>query len=414
MRRKVKSLYDKYSEFQNFLDAQTKFLPHSVTPILRWYYYADGLTKAKCCPVCGNFIPSYSDKFCSHKCSTLAPDTGAKRGPKVDYEAKASDLESSLKKGYKLVKYGRSKSVFSHACGQEFELSNRAMLGSGKCPCLHKKLLKHTHGTLQEWHDDHETGFDVLKILGENAKLQCRVCGHKFETRKFYNRRCPKCFEGKLFVGKIITHEQYVEWLKENKPEFELLGQFVDHSTKAKYKHVCGRVFNVKPHRVTRKEFKCPTCAPCNKLRSCGAYREFERNGVILKVRGKEVFALEWLLRNTRLKIDDIFVDSEGVVPQVRYRPYRDKTTQTYYPDFFIPRQNKLIEVKDFNTMGLKGSFFYTKAEKLWKINCAKAKASIKSGFSFELLLFDKDNNPVQLPANWYEYSRAKMLRWLG
>lgn len=192
-------------------------------------------------------------------------ETKLKSGPKVDLVSKAKDIRAKLPKGYKLISCGQHRSTFKHSCGTVFEMGNRPLLiGSGKCPCLHKKLTKHTIKSLQEWHIEHGTNYLVKSINGKQAKLTCCTCKYAFETRKYYNRRCPNCYPN-IFASRERSPDEYKDWLKENHPELKLLGKYSDSRTRTKYKHiVCGKTFEVSPSAVTRKAFRCPQCAPKN------------------------------------------------------------------------------------------------------------------------------------------------------
>ena len=140
MRCKAYRLYAKHPEFKQFLDRHTSFLPN-VHATQRWLYFLNEETKPHTC-ICGKFISDYADKYCSHRCSTLAPKTGAKTGPKVDVAAKAKDVCAKLPAEYKLVEFRyKQPSVFKHNCGNVFEMNVRPLLdGTGSCPCQHKKL----------------------------------------------------------------------------------------------------------------------------------------------------------------------------------------------------------------------------------------------------------------------------------
>jgi hypothetical protein len=425
MNKKATRLYKnpKTHEFKQFLDRHTSLLPNDTDSRQRWYYFRNSETQPHLCPTCDKFIASdYHDKYCCHKCSTLAPSTGAKRGPKVDLEAKSEAVRSGLKADrpdYKLVEYGRRQSTFKHRCGSIFQMGNRTLLEfSGSCSCEHKKLVLHDKSTLQKWHDEHRTGFTVLKydhtIIGnDEAKLCCNTCDHKFVTRKQYDRRCPRCFPN-LFVSHVWTDAEYRLWLRTNKPEFKLIDSFVDHRTTVEYRHKdCGLTFTKTPSSVTRASFRCPACAPA----TCGSYRTIEKDGREIRLRGKEHIALDWILKHDKFDLDDLEFDADGTVPKIDYLQengaYRN-TTRYYKPDMYVSKKNLLIEVKDFRTLGLEHVFFYKTAAELWTINCAKAKACLDKGFKFRMMLFNRDNERVRLPVKWYYYTHKQIKVWLA
>ncbi len=411
LNNRVSKLYAEHAEIRNFLIAETSFLPKDETAANRWRYYKAGETKPHVCPTCGKYVPVFDKTYCCLTCANRAP--GAKRGPKVDLSAKEAALRRDIKRidpTYSVVEYGKVRSKFRHSCGNEFWLGNRALLnGTGSCQCLHKKLAEHTLKSLTEWHAQRVTGFTPRRLLGADALLQCNKCRHTFETRKFYDRRCPKCFPN-IFASNVVTQEDYRAWLAKNRKSLSLVGTYVNVRTAVLYRHTkCGLTFKAKPGSVARRNFKCPACAP----KTCASYRTFKRHGIEMRVRGKENIALDWILRNTTIKLSAISVDSEGTVPRIRFRPSGLRSTKEYKPDFYVASRNLIIEVKDGNTLGVaKRNFFYQTGKQLWSANCAKAKSCIEQGYKFQMLLFDRNNARIALPKHWYNMSHLEIVKW--
>lgn len=412
LNNKIAKLYDNHASIRKFLIEQTSFLPKHETATNRWRYYKAGETKAHTCPVCTGYVPAFDKTYCCHKCSTKV-STGAKRGPKLDLAAKASALRRQLldsQPEYKLVKIGQNRSTFKHVCGTVFEATNSGIVsGSNTCPCLHKKLVLHTLATLKSWHRQQATGWIPIRFTSgdKEALLEGVSCGHRVKLRKFYDRRCPKCYPN-IFASNVVTHKEYVSWVKKNRPKFEVLGHYENCRTKLEYRHLtCGQSFKYLPGSVARTLFRCPACAP----RSCGAYVKFRHRGVEIDVRGKENIALSWILKNTNITLGEIAVDSEGTVPKIRYE---DSTQLRYYkPDFYIQSRNLIVEVKDCNSIGFGNPFFYLTGKQLWDTNCTKAKACLEQGYKFNMLVFNRDNERTVLPKGWYNYSHARILKWV-
>lgn len=391
-----------------------KQLPKDLIPLQRWFYYISG-DDPHLCPNCGKFVPDFYDRFCCHKCSTLFSDpTRKKTGPKVDLAAKEKKYRIDLRTNqpdYKLIKYNVNHSTFKHSCGRIFDAPPYGLLTNRvKCTCLHKKLLVHTIETLTDWHIERNTGYTPIKIVGKNAKF-ASICGHRFTARKYYIRRCPKCYNGKaIFATRKFSRDTYISWLKEHKPEFTLIGKYKDHRTKTKYLHTCGAEFIVTPGAVTRKGFRCPACSP----KTCGTAREYRINGRSFKLRGKEAVAVQWMLDNTTIKVEDIAFDIDKTVPRFRYKEINGKRTQGYHPDFYIAKRNLIVEVKDMTSSGLRNhQFFYVQPDILWQTLCLKAKAVIDAGYKFRVLVFNSSNTRVKLPKDWHTYSHKKILKWL-
>jgi hypothetical protein len=101
-------------------------------------------------------------------------------------------------------------------------------------------------------------------------------------------------------------------------------------------------------------------------------------SGRIISLQGYEPLILKDLLKQG-LKEEDFEFDRIKI-PKFRYYNPIQKRIATYYPDFYIPRLNWIIEVK--STFSLIGN-----GRKLWEINKAKREAVRKEGFSFNFIV---------------------------
>lgn len=102
-------------------------------------------------------------------------------------------------------------------------------------------------------------------------------------------------------------------------------------------------------------------------------------SGLIRKVQGFEPFALEILLKTydeTQLKT------SKSDVPRISY--IMNDKIHYYYPDIYIPHENKLIEVKSPWTYNCKKDI----------INTQKSKC-IDLGYKYEIWIFDVKGNII-------------------
>lgn len=103
-------------------------------------------------------------------------------------------------------------------------------------------------------------------------------------------------------------------------------------------------------------------------------------SGKVIQVQGYEDIALDELLRGG---VDEAnLITDKGEVPVIWYE-FEGKNRR-YYPDIFIPSQNKLIEVKS--------SFSYQYEEAK---NQAKKKACETAGFLFELKIYASRPKPL-------------------
>lgn len=121
-----------------------------------------------------------------------------------------------------------------------------------------------------------------------------------------------------------------------------------------------------------------------------------------VKVLGYEGKAIEWML-SKGVRPASLKVALEGEVPQIRYKDPKTEKIRIYTPDFYLENKNRLIEVK--STYTLFGS------EEIFNNNKAKAKAAMRAGFDFVLLLMDSKGNRLKVPRNWYKMSRAIVMK---
>ncbi len=97
-------------------------------------------------------------------------------------------------------------------------------------------------------------------------------------------------------------------------------------------------------------------------------------NGMSVKYRGYELKAIYKLL-SEGYEITDIII-GKGV-PTIRY-DFEDRKNRVYYPDIFIPKDNRIIEVKSKWTY-----------EKELNKNLAKQQSTINLGYKFDFYIMD-------------------------
>jgi hypothetical protein len=112
-------------------------------------------------------------------------------------------------------------------------------------------------------------------------------------------------------------------------------------------------------------------------------YKEYTMpSGTIRKVQGYEPFALRDLLE---IYSEDQIKSDRKDVPHVQYE--MDGKKKIYFPDIFVPHENKIIEVKSLFTLKLKPEQIQL-----------KRKACEERGFRYEIWCFDAKGNRVDLP----------------
>jgi uncharacterized protein (DUF1499 family) len=76
-----------------------------------------------------------------------------------------------------------------------------------------------------------------------------------------------------------------------------------------------------------------------------------------------------------------------------------------YRPDFYIPTENTLVEVKSPSTMGITAfcpDRRLTPTGTFEQVRC-KALAAIRDGFKFRLFIVSRGKNPIELPETWIQ-----------
>jgi len=103
-------------------------------------------------------------------------------------------------------------------------------------------------------------------------------------------------------------------------------------------------------------------------------FKEFKMpSGQIRKIQGFEHLALNELLQN----YDETLIKTDRKdVPRIKYK--YDDTVKYYFPDIFIPHENKLIEVKSEYTLNSN-----------IKLNYSKRDACIEQGYKYEFWIYN-------------------------
>ena len=122
--------------------------------------------------------------------------------------------------------------------------------------------------------------------------------------------------------------------------------------------------------------------------KSAFAYKEYKfPSGKIVLYQGYEHFCLDDLLEEGYDEND--IINSVKEVPTISY-VFND-TNRVYFPDIFIPKENKLIEIKSSRTMEID----------LHK-NLSKAKACVEQGYNYELRIYYSKGTYVTLNPKSY------------
>lgn len=133
----------------------------------------------------------------------------------------------------------------------------------------------------------------------------------------------------------------------------------------------------------------CPVCAVRNKD---GGYvrRRVRLYGRSFVVQGYEDNAIKWMVEEKGVDPKAIICTTHPGAPVIWYHSPKTEKQRRYFPDFYLPEQNRLIEVKGMWTLLHE-----------FNVNQCKARASIEAGFKHTLLVMDRDGKRIPIPKNW-------------
>jgi len=252
---------------------------------------------------------------------------------------------------------------------------------------------------------------DSFIRLSVKATFKCEKHG-TFERKasETLKKGCPSCSQDKANKSRVLGKAVWDRRIREKHGDtIRMLGQFrgaKNHRHRFKC-YVCFNTWKAYLAAVGLKGSGCPHCAHQKKSKGGFRVKEYERDGVLFRVQGYEYQAICWILDNKpRVKAGDILTESSSRIPVIRYkfgRRYRN-----YYPDLFIPKYNRIVEVKSNYTLGL--STFSRRSQKMWRQNQAKAKSALASGYRFTLLLMTESGSRFVLPKNWHNMKKEDVM----
>lgn len=194
----------------------------------------------------------------------------------------------------------------------------------------------------------------------------------------------PYVFQSEAIKDKIrnthlkkygVPHNMLVPKIKEKKHKTCLIKYGTTHHLKNK------RILE-KQVKTNMLRYGVPNVNQSSKIQSKSqksglCYKSYTTpNGEIRKVQGYEPRALDILFKVMKFSESEIITD-RGKVPRIAYTS--NEKSHYYFPDIYIPSENKIIEVKSTWTYSLHQ-----------QINCLKWKASIDAGFTCEFWVFTR------------------------
>lgn len=199
-------------------------------------------------------------------------------GKRKTHEEFVKDVYELIGGEYKVIgKYVHSdiKIEIKHLkCGRTFNQIPRSVLrGEG---CIHCNR-EHGFSQRRKTHDEfvkevYNIVKDEYKVLGEyiNASTKITVihnkCGNVYDVTPngFLNgKRCRPCSSKNIGNKLRKTHNEFLEEVQELVgDEYEVLDQYVDTSTKIRFKHIsCQNVYKIEPVNFLRRRGYCCFCS---------------------------------------------------------------------------------------------------------------------------------------------------------
>lgn len=211
---------------------------------------------------------------------------------------------------------------------------------------------------------------------------------------------CQECMNEKISKANKLPDSEYLERLRTNNPNIKLVGPYLGQLKKTAHKCLkCKHTWDTYPCHVGRGISGCPVCHGEQSF----ATKKTKIQGKVIYYQGYEDRALRWIIREKKLNIKQIQLSKVGEVPTVKYQ--MGDQTHLYFPDFYVPKLNRIVEVKSKYTL-FKDRFALRR-------NQAKAKACLAAGYKFSLLLVHDDRDScILLPKAWLT-ATVKQLNFL-
>lgn len=220
----------------------------------------------------------------------------------------------------------------------------------------------------------------VIRIGIETQTLNCIICGNKtrFNDRSMSTVCSKKC---QLELVNCRSHTPGASLKREETKRQKRISPIQKKITTRK--RIQSRNPEDKLETTYRKwpskKYKNPTTKPIRKNTYSYKFYDYElENGSYWRCQGFERFALD------KLRSLGYILETEIEKKSVRY--HWDGKYKPHRPDIFIPKENKFIEVK--------GEWTFTVDKEK---NIAKQKGAKGQGYKYEIWIFDKDKNLLEI-----------------
>lgn len=240
----IKNPHAKYIQIKGtYVGRKTKILCKCKIDEHEWTTRPNDLLNGQGCPKCGGTMKKTHEQFIK------------------ELQQINQDIEV-------LGTYVNSQTKIKCRCkidGYEWETKPNALLNEHGCPkCGEKQKIQKLTKTHEEFIQELEQINTDIEVLGTyvngqtKIKCKCEICTHEWEATPndlLQRSGCPKC------AGTMkLTHEEFINRMKKINSDIEILGTYVNSSTKIKCKcKICEHEWEATPNNLLRGS----GCAKC-------------------------------------------------------------------------------------------------------------------------------------------------------
>lgn len=336
-------------------------------------------------------------------------------------------VESRVKKhnidvGVKILNFGKSMSSkdlrFICNCGkEETQSSDYFIAGKAGCKECRRKLMMrnqslaklgktaHNKKTQDQYIKDLAKANPNMVCLGQYTSSsspllhRCKICKSErtYLPLNILRLGCRDCAGTAFKTTDAYNEELAIKGIAFKTEEYE--------GAKVPIYHTCSKCnkFSIRASPTNMLKLGKIKCVECD---GSSVYVVKVKNR-IFRVRGYERFAVRPLVARFGLK--NVLVDLDGDIPRIDM-----KSGAKHKPDFFIPNENLMVEVKSIPTMGLSNfKVFGRDPVKVFKGLKNKKKAALKMGYRYFVLLISGSGEQLKIPQDWETMSRSALQKFI-
>ena len=315
----------------------------------------------------------------------------------------------------------------------EFRSTMRAFFKSQHgCPLCRasSRVDRYWADVLQVHGDTYDYSQTVYRQWSDTLSILCRTHGlfRQSASNHKAGRGCPECAKDryKAYVEQhqndvrtpVISYPGYIEALRGGgfsmRPTKMGRECYQGYQTPIEHRCVqCGYKQTKTPDSLLkcRGQHTGKGCPRCAKLARGMKVREaVSIEGKIFHTDSQaEIIAIHFMLRKG-IQTTEMLQEHDSGFTKILYRV--DDKYHTYIPDFILPAESRVVEVKSPATLGLIDSRF-GEPENLFKTAVAKFCGVAKRGLRPTLLVVERNGNVTVFPRSWFtDFTRSDASNW--